>query len=77
MHCQMINYHRSHKLNLHKINPHFQKLDIDYLYHLGIDSSMDIESIFADVQYVVLTRQDEYITLLASEFGKQWYGIKE
>lgn len=64
-------------MNLNKVNRYFQKLDVDYLYHLGIDSSMDIENIFADVKYVVLTRQDEDITLLASEFGKQWYGIKE
>lgn len=64
-------------MNLNKVNPYFQKLDVDYLYHLGIDSSMDIKNIFADVKYVVMTRQDEDVTLFASEFGKQWYGVKE
>ena len=32
-------------------NPHFATLSPDYLYHLGLDSSMDLVGMFSDVKY--------------------------
>lgn len=60
-----------------KINPFFQTLSTDYLYHLGIDSSMDIESLFADIKYVIISRRNEEISVIVHEFAKQWYNIHE
>jgi uridine phosphorylase len=64
-------------MNLNKINPLFQQLEIDYLYHLGIDSSMDLNSLFSDVAYVVFSRFNDDTSIFAHEFAKQWYQIKE
>lgn len=35
-------------------NPNLKDLDVDYLYHLGLDSSMDLESMFGDIKYVCM-----------------------
>jgi len=35
-------------------NPNLEKLDTDYLYHLGLDTSMDLKSVFKDVKYVCM-----------------------
>ena len=35
-------------------NPHLDQIDTDYLYHLGLDSSMDLEAMFGDVKYVCM-----------------------
>jgi len=39
-----------------KLNPIFQELAVDYLYHIGIDSSMNLPQLFGDVKYIILTR---------------------
>lgn len=35
-------------------NPHIDDLDVDFLYHLGLDSSMDLKSMFGDVKFVCM-----------------------
>lgn len=40
------------KLKSH--NPHLDNLKQDFLYHLGLDTSMDIEGMFGDVKYVCM-----------------------
>lgn len=64
-------------MNLNKMNPLFQELEVDYLYHLGIDSSMDLESHFSDVKYVIFSRFNDDTSVFIHEFAKQWYQIKE
>lgn len=65
-------------MNLQKINPRFQELETDYLYHFGIDSrSTNMRAMFGDVQYVILNRFNEDASVLTHEFAKQWYGIEE
>ncbi len=64
-------------MNLKKINPLFQQLETDYLYHLGIDSSMPLESLFSDIKYVIFSRYNDDTSLFVHEFAKQWYQIKE
>ncbi len=59
-----------------KLNPHFQDLNVDYLYHLGLDSSMDLKTMFGDVQYVIFTRSFNNADLIANEFVKRYYNIK-
>lgn len=64
-------------MNLNKINPFFQQLEIDYLYHLGIDSSMELEKLFSDIKYVIFSRFNDDTSVFVHEFAKQWYQIKE
>ena len=35
-------------------NPHLDQLNPDYLYHLGLDTGMDIKGMFGDVKYVCM-----------------------
>jgi len=35
-------------------NEYLKELPIDHLYHLGLDSSMDLVSMFQDVKYVLM-----------------------
>lgn len=64
-------------MNLNKINPLLQRLDVDYLYHLGIDSRMDLKGLFSDVKYVIFSRFNDDTSIVVHEFAKQWYQIKE
>lgn len=72
-------------------NPHIDELDVDFLYHLGLDSGMDLESMFGDVKFVCMGgsagRSEKFAKQLASEldlgidpeslqpFGKQERGL--
>lgn len=60
-----------------KLNTHFQNLEVDYLYHLGLDSSMDLKAEFGDVKYVVLTRSFSNADYFTNQFTKAWYGLKD
>lgn len=60
-----------------KLNPHFQQLDVDYLYHLGLDSSMDLKNEFGDVKYVVLTRSFSNADYFANQFTSAYYGLND
>lgn len=60
-----------------QINPLFQELDTDYLYHFGLDTNMDLQAIFGDVKYIIITRTNEHAAIIAHKFGKEWYKIKE
>lgn len=64
-------------MNIHKINPLLKQLEVDYLYHLGIDSSMDLKHLFSDIKYVVFSRFNVDTSVFVHEFAKQWYQIKE
>ena len=64
-------------MDLGLINPKFQELETDYLYHLGLDNSMDLEHIFSGVKYVILTRSNEDVSLIARQFAKVLYNILE
>lgn len=64
-------------MNLAKINPVFQHFETDHLYHLGIDSSMDLKTLFSGIKYVILSRFNEDVSVLVHEFAKQWYQIDE
>lgn len=35
-------------------NPNLSRLETDHLYHLGLDSSMDLPAMFGDVKFVVM-----------------------
>lgn len=59
-----------------KLNPNFQNLDVDYLYHLGLDSSMNLKGEFGDVKYVVLTRSFSNADFFANQFTSAYYGLK-
>jgi len=39
----------------HNLNPHIQDLSVDFYYHLGLDSSMNLKKMFGDVRFVLLS----------------------
>ena len=58
-----------------KLNPHFQQLEVDYLYHLGLDTSMDLKKDFGDVQFVVFTRSFANADYFANQFSEAKFGL--
>lgn len=54
-------------------NPHLEQLDTDFLYHLGLDTSMDLKSMFGDVKYVCMggspVRAEYFANISASYLG--------
>ncbi len=64
-------------MNYNKLNPFFQNLETDYLYHLGFDSNQNLEKMFGDVEYVILTRSFNNADTIANEFARKFYNIKE
>ncbi len=62
-------------MNTDRINTYFKDLSIDYLYHLGIDTSMNIASVFEDVKYVVFTPANIQAQVVVNEFARTIYNI--
>lgn len=58
-----------------RLNPEFQKLEVDYLYHLGLDSGMDLPKEFGDIKYVIFTRSFSNADYFANQFAEQFYGL--
>jgi uridine phosphorylase len=63
-------------MNHNKINDKFKQLTIDYLYHLGLDTSLDLKAIFGNIKYVVFTRTNNNSEFIAQQLAKQWYKIE-
>jgi hypothetical protein len=57
------------------INQNFKNLDVDYLYHLGLDSSMDISKIFSNVSTVIFTENNYDALFIANEISKQIFNL--
>lgn len=49
---------------------------IDYLYHLGIDTSLNLQEKFGDVSHVIVTRTIEEANIFSQVFAKQVYKIE-
>lgn len=62
-------------MDKNNINSHFLSFDVDYLYHLGLDTSMDLAKIFGDVKYVIFTLSNAEARAIANEFAKITYNI--
>lgn len=39
---------------MQNINPYLESLPVDYLYHLGLDTSLDLKKIFGDTKFVCM-----------------------
>jgi len=54
-------------------NPNLDQLDTDFLYHLGLDTSMDLEGMFGDVKYVCMggspVRAEDFANKAAADLG--------
>ncbi len=46
-------------MNKKLINPHLKDLDIDYLYHLGLDTTLDLAGLFGDTKFVCFSGSGE------------------
>ncbi|MCE3269210.1 MAG: hypothetical protein K0R49_1462, partial [Burkholderiales bacterium] len=62
-------------MNKDKINPYFQNLPVDYLYHLGIDTGMDLYREFNDVKYVIFTLSNAEAKIIVNSFARSIYNI--
>lgn len=60
-----------------QLNPYFQNLKIDYLYHLGLDSEMDLKKTFGQIKHVIFTRSFAAADYISNLFASQYYGISE
>lgn len=63
-------------MNIDKLNKHLQKIDVDYLYHLGFDSNMELENIFGDIKYVIFTRTNNDANYFANQLTQKLYKLK-
>lgn len=63
-------------MDIEKINPLLQQLEVDYLYHLGLDSKMDLETIFGTIKFVIFTRSNDDAAIIVHELAKKWYQIE-
>ena len=52
-------------------NPNLEELDIDFLYHLGLDTSMDLAAMFKDVKYVCMGGSAVRAEKFAAETAEQ------
>ena len=54
-------------------NPNLKDLDYDTLYHLALDTKMDLPGMFGDVKFVCMggtdKRMEDFANLCAKEFG--------
>lgn len=64
-------------MNEQKLNPYFKELDKDYLYHLGLDSGMNLKQHFGDVRYVVLTSSFSDSDYFSDQLAKSLYGLND
>ncbi len=58
-----------------QLNKHFQSLEIDYLYHLGLDSSMDLSREFGDIANVIFTRSPTAAGLISQMLATEYLSI--
>jgi hypothetical protein len=59
------------------INPIFKSLDIDYLYHLGLDTSMQLENIFKNVSTIIFTEDNNDALIIANQLSSLLFNISE
>ncbi len=64
-------------MNNNKLNQEFQKITTDYLYHLGLDSSMNLEKDFSAIEYVIFTRSFADADFFAKEYTKAYYHLND
>lgn len=64
-------------MNYDNLNKTFQNLDTDYLYHLGLDSSMGLVQMFGDVKFVVFTRSPSDADYFAKQYTKAYYKLDD
>ncbi|MDD3266060.1 MAG: hypothetical protein PHC75_02630 [Burkholderiales bacterium] len=64
-------------MNINKLNNRLQEIGIDYLYHLGLDSSMELEKMFGDIKYVVFTRSNNDADYFANQLTSKLYGLQD
>lgn len=63
-------------MDIEKINPLLYNLEIDYMYHLGLNSKMDLNNIFGSIKFVIFTRSNDNAGIIAHEIAKKWYKIE-
>lgn len=52
-------------------NPYLDDLDDDYLYHLGLSKSMDLEGMFRDVKYVCMGGSSDRTGVFAEKAARE------
>ena len=57
-------------MNAEALNPHLKDLPRDVLYHLGLDTDMDLQKMFGDIKYVCMGGSPERARRFACHFSK-------
>ncbi|MBI5412353.1 uridine phosphorylase [Candidatus Peregrinibacteria bacterium] len=52
-------------------NPHLDELDIDFLYHLGLNTGMDLKNMFSGVKYVCMGGSADRAEALAQKAAEE------
>ena len=52
-------------------NPNLENLDTDFLYHLGLNTNMDLKAVFGDVQYVCMGGSADRAENFANKIAEQ------
>ena len=61
-------------MNAEALNPYLKNLSKDVLYHLGLDTDMDLTKLFGDTKYVCMGGSPERARRFACHFSKE-FGI--
>lgn len=64
-------------MNKENLNKEFLDFEVDYLYHLGIDTSINLAKTFENIKFVVFTPSNANAAVIAHMFFKIFYGITE
>jgi uridine phosphorylase len=64
-------------MDKHRLNKHFQRLAIDYLYHLGLDSTMDLTQGFGAIHNVIFTRSPSTAKILSQKLASSLFKIPQ
>lgn len=59
------------------INDAIYDLQVDHLYHLGIDLDDSLKNEFSGIKYVIYTRSNTDIRIIVNKFAKLYYDIYE
>ncbi|MBF0105738.1 MAG: uridine phosphorylase [Deltaproteobacteria bacterium] len=57
-------------MKIKNLNPHLKKLGVDHLYHLGLDTSMNLKKMFGDVKYVCMGGSPDRAYVMAKKLAK-------
>lgn len=59
------------------INPYFKNLEVDYLYHLGLDTSINLGETFKEVSTVIFTENNQDALIISNYIANKVFSLSE